>query len=219
MPAPLAVGVHGASGRMGRLVLAEIEAAPDLSLAWACGRDLPASLACDVIVDFSVPDGLRRLLTVAPAPIVSGTTGLTLGDEPPVALLHAPNFSLGVAVLARLVREAARALPDYDVEIVEIHHNAKRDAPSGTAIRLAEGLGERVNGHDGLRRPGTVGMHAVRAGDTIGEHTVYLAGGGERLELRHVATQRSVFARGALHCARWIVGRPPGRYRFEDTIP
>ena len=221
----LRVGVHGATGRVGRLVVVEVEAAPDLSLAWACGRDLPEDLSADVIVDFSTPPGLRRLLAHARAPVVSGTTGLAPGDLPPdnpaassLAVLHSPNVSAGVAVLARLVQDAARALPGYDVEIVELHHNAKRDAPSGTALRLVEGLGPQVSGRTGPRTPGEVGLHAVRAGDAVGEHTVYLAGPGERLQLGHIATQRVVFAHGALRAARWLIGRPPGRYRFEDVL-
>lgn len=214
----LRVGVHGASGRMGRMVLAELEAAPDLAVAWACGRDLPADLDCDVIVDFSTPDALRRLLAAGAAPVVTGTTGLEVEAPPGRAVLHAPNFSLGVAVLKRLVREAARALPGWDTEIVELHHHGKRDAPSGTALALAEGLGPVVRGHDGLRVPGTVGVHAVRGGDIVGEHTVYLCGPGERLQLGHVATHRGLFAAGAVRAARWIMGRPPGLYHLDDVL-
>lgn len=215
---PLRVGVHGATGRMGRLVLAEVEAAPDLAVAWACGRELPADLEADVIVDFSTPEAFARLLAHVGGPVVSGTTGMTPPAAPRVPLLHAANFSLGVAVLARLVAEAARALPDFDLEVVELHHSAKRDAPSGTALRLVAGLGEPVVGRAGLRRPGEIGMHGVRAGDAFGEHTVYLGGPGERLELRHVATRREVFAQGAVRCARWLVGRPPALYRIEDAL-
>lgn len=216
--ARLRVGVHGASGRMGRMVLAELEAATDLSLAWACGRELPADLDCDVIVDFSTPEGLRRLLGVGTAPVVTGTTGLVVEPPKARAVLHAPNFSLGVAVLKRLVRDAARALPGWDAEIVELHHHHKRDAPSGTALALAQGLGPVVHGHDGLRVAGTVGVHAVRGGDIVGEHTVYLCGPGERLQLGHVATHRGLFAAGALRAARWIVGRPPGLYQIDDVL-
>lgn len=198
---------------MGRLVLAEVEAAPDLTVAWA-GRTVGD---CDVIIDFSTPDGLLALLAVARVPVVSGTTG---ADLPGVTIpfLHAANFSLGVAVLARLVREAAAALPGYDVELVELHHKHKRDAPSGTAIRLVEGLGPRVDGRTGPRVPGEVGVHAVRGGDIIGEHRVFLCGPGERLELAHVATHRGLFAAGAVAAARWIVGKPAGRYTIEDVL-
>ena len=226
--------MHGATGRMGALVRAGIEAAPDLAIAWACGRGGLAGLgaaehgAAEVIIDFSTPDGLRSLLAAAAeqgVAVVSGTTGGEIPETAAIPFLHAANFSIGVAVLARLVAEAARVLPGFDAEIVEIHHSAKRDAPSGTALRLAaalqggrDGAGELVNGRSGLRAPGSIGLHAVRAGDVIGEHTVLLAGAGERLELRHIASQRSVFAGGAITAARWLRGRPPGRYTIEDMI-
>ncbi|MDP2310336.1 MAG: 4-hydroxy-tetrahydrodipicolinate reductase [Pseudomonadota bacterium] len=216
------VGVHGATGRMGRLVLPEIEAAPDLELAWACGRELPSPLDADVIIDFSTPDGLRRLLAQAPCPVVTGTTGMTpaelLAANPALAVLHSANFSLGVAVLARLVRDAAQALPGYDIEVVELHHKHKRDAPSGTALHLVEGLGTVVSGRTGPRGDGEIGVHAVRGGDIVGEHRVYLSGPGERLELAHVATHRGLFASGAVAAARWLVGKPAGLYRIEDVI-
>jgi 4-hydroxy-tetrahydrodipicolinate reductase len=203
---------------MGRLVLAEIEAADDITLAWACGKDLPGDLDADVIVDFSTPDGLLHLLERAPCPVVSGTTGVVLPTVTTIPVLHAANFSLGVAVLARLVREAAAALPGYDLEVVELHHKHKRDAPSGTALRLVEGLGPQVSGRTGARAPGEVGLHAVRGGDIVGEHRVYLCGPGERIELAHVATHRGLFAAGAVAAARWIVQKPAGFYRIEDVI-
>ena len=202
---------------MGRLVCAEVEAAPDLTLAWAGGRSLPDSLDADVIVDFSTPDGLRALLARAPCPVVSGTTGVTVDAPPGLALLHAPNFSLGVAVLADLVRRAHAALPGWEVEIVELHHSAKRDAPSGTALRLAEGLGPVVDHHPGLREPGTVGVHAVRGGDVVGDHIVMFAGDGERVELVHKASSRDTFARGALRAAEWIMGKPAGLYTMSQV--
>lgn len=209
------VGVHGATGRMGKLVLEQL-AASDLELAWATGGAAP-ELPCDVIIDFSTPDGLRALLASATAPVVSGTTGIVV-TETRVPLLHAANFSLGVAVLAKLVREARAALRGWDLEVVELHHNQKRDAPSGTAIRLVDGLGPRVDGRTGPRHPGEIGMHAVRGGDIVGEHRVYLCGPGERLELAHVATHRGLFAAGALAAARWIVGKPVGIYTIEDVL-
>ena len=212
------VGVAGATGRMGQQVLAEIAAAPDLELAWAAGRQLPHDLSADVVIDFSTPDGFATLLEWVEGPLVSGVTGITPPDAPRMPLLHAPNFSLGVAVLARLVREAAAALPEWDVEVVELHHNQKRDAPSGTALRLVEGLGPRVDGRTGPRVPGEIGMHAVRGGDIVGEHRVYLCGPGERLELTHVATHRGLFAAGAVAGARWLLGRTPGRYTIDDVV-
>lgn len=212
------VGVHGAGGRMGRIVLAEIEAADDLVLAFACDVDRPEALDADVIVDFSSPEGFAALLAKSRVPVVSGTTGIAPPSSPPVALVHAANFSIGVAVLARLVREARAALPDWDLEVVELHHNQKRDAPSGTALRLVEGLGPQVNGRVGPRAPGEIGMHAVRGGDIVGEHQVYLCGQGERIQLTHVATHRGLFAAGALRAARWVVGRPPGLYSLDDVL-
>jgi 4-hydroxy-tetrahydrodipicolinate reductase len=203
---------------MGRLVLAELDAASDLTLAWSAGRVLPDALDADVIIDFSTPDGLLRLLDHASCPVVSGTTGVVLPDRVAVPFLHAANFSLGVAVLARLVREAAAALPSWDVELVELHHRHKRDAPSGTALRLIDGLGAPVSGRTGPRVPGEIGVHAVRGGDIVGEHRVYLCGPGERIELAHVATHRGLFAAGAVTAARWIVGKPPGRYQIEDVL-
>ena len=214
----LQVGVHGATGRMGRMVLAALESSPDLALAWACGSAGPAAWEADVVVDFSTPRGFERLLRHAMSPIVSGTTDLVPPEAPPMALLHAPNFSLGIAVLTRLVREAHAALPGWDVEVVELHHNAKRDAPSGTALRLAQGLGRSVLGRSGAREPGTVGMHAVRGGDIVGEHHVYLCGPGERIQLAHVAHSRELFAVGALRAARWLVGKPAGVYALEDVL-
>ena len=212
------VGVNGATGRMGRLVVEEIARHDDLVLAWACGRELPADVDADVVIDFSTPEGVERLLAGARCPVVTGTTGWTPPTQPRVALLHAANFSLGVAVLARLVREAAAALPGWDAEIVELHHNQKRDAPSGTALRLAEGLGQVRVGRDGARGQGEIGIHAVRGGDIVGEHRVYLCGPGERVELAHVATHRGLFAAGAVRCARWLRGRPPGLYSISSVI-
>lgn len=212
------VGVHGATGRMGRMVVEELGRHADLELAWTAGRALPARLDADVIVDFSAPPAAAALLARSPCPVVSGTTGWTPPSDPPVALLHAANFSLGVAVLVRLVREAAAALPGWDAEIVELHHRHKQDAPSGTALRLAEGLGPLRVGRDGPRVPGELGVHAVRGGDIVGEHHVYLCGEGERVQLGHVATHRGLFAAGAVRCARWLRGRAPGLYAIDHVI-
>jgi 4-hydroxy-tetrahydrodipicolinate reductase len=203
-----------------------IAATPGTDLAWACGRTPPADPRADVIVDFSTPDGLDALLGWAPCPVVSGTTGgPALTASPRVALLQAANFSIGVAVLARLARDAARALGGWDVEIVELHHTAKRDAPSGTALRLADAVDEgrggkapRAPGRTGPHHAGEIGLHAVRGGDIVGEHTLYMIGAGERLQLGHVATNRALFAQGALRCARWLAGRAPGRYTIEDVL-
>jgi len=148
-----------------------------------------------------------------------------------VPCLLAANMSLGVSVLLRVVRDVAAALGDaYDVEIVEAHHNKKKDAPSGTALALGEaaaaGLGRKlddvaVHGRRGMvgeRTAREIGFHAVRAGDIVGEHTVLFGGQGERVEVRHVATSRDTFARGALRAARFIASRPPGRYTMADVL-
>jgi 4-hydroxy-tetrahydrodipicolinate reductase len=192
----------------------------------------------DVVVDFSAPIATRELAplaAVAGSAIVSGTTGLDDGAREAldraarsVAVLWEPNTSIGVHVLARLVTQAATALSDWDVEIVEMHHRAKVDAPSGTAMRLAEAAqrgrasATRIvhgrRGTSGPRAPEEIGVHALRGGDVVGDHVVYLAGGGERIELVHRATSRDVFAHGALRAARWIAGRPPGRYSLGDML-
>jgi 4-hydroxy-tetrahydrodipicolinate reductase len=192
----------------------------------------------DVVVDFSAPSVTSALASVAAnagTAIVSGTTGL--GEEARnaldraasrVAVLWEPNMSVGVLVLTRLVAQAAAALAAWDIEVVETHHRAKIDAPSGTALRLVESMQRALgrttspvhgrHGKPGPRPEGEIGMHALRGGDIVGDHTVHLMGGGERLELTHRATSRDVFAHGALRAARWIAGRPAGRYALDDVI-
>ncbi len=178
--------------------------------------DVPAF---DVAIDFSVPTGFDRILALClqrNASLVSGTTGLddsqksALDDASArIATLWASNFSLGVAVLTALVERAARALPDWDCDIVEMHHKRKLDAPSGTALSL--GLAAQQGG-------ATPRCASLRAGDIIGEHTVQFTSDGERIELIHRAGNRDIFARGALHAAVKLVGRPPGVYRLGDLI-
>lgn len=194
--------------------------------------------AADAVIDFSAPGATAALAPLAASrgtAIVTGTTGLD--DDARAALARAagrvpvlaePNMSVGVHVLARIVEQAALALSDFDVEIVETHHRAKIDAPSGTALRLAEvvlgakaGASRQVHGRHGkpgARRVEEIGMHAVRGGDVIGDHVVHLLGGGERLELTHRATSRDVFAHGALRVARWIAGKPAGTYTLRDVL-
>jgi 4-hydroxy-tetrahydrodipicolinate reductase len=197
--------------------------------------------ACDVAIDFSLPGSTLALLRAAArsgTPCVVGTTGFhdaerreleSLSEKLP--LVWAPNFSVAVHVLAELVRRAAELLgPRYDAEIVELHHAAKRDAPSGTALWLgravAEGreqsLDERVvlgrSGDEGPRPEGAIGIQALRGGDNPGEHTVLFLGEGERLELAHRATTRDHFARGAVRAARWLIGRPPGLYGMDRVL-
>jgi 4-hydroxy-tetrahydrodipicolinate reductase len=191
-----------------------------------------------VIVDFSVPSATVALASIAAktgSALVSGTTGL--GDDAraaldraskQVAVLWEPNMSIGAHVLGRLVSQAASALADWDVEIVEIHHRAKVDAPSGTAMRLADtvqnaraGAAQVVHGRHGKRgprAPAEVGVHSLRGGDVVGDHVVHLIGDGEQIELGHRATSRDVFAQGALRAARWIHSRGAGLYTMDDVL-
>lgn len=194
----------------------------------------------DIVVDFSGPAGLASALDHCQAhgiPLVTGTTGIDAALEARlvraaerIAVLRAANFSLGIAVLTRLLKEAAAALPDWDLDIVEAHHGRKEDAPSGTALALGEAAaGARGTsladaavyareGRPGARKGGTIGFAVVRGGDIVGEHTAWLMSGGERLELGHRATDRAIFARGALEAAKWLTGRAPGAWTIDHVI-
>lgn len=191
----------------------------------------------DVVVDFSHADGLRAALEYClctGTALVTGTTGCDAAllarlqaASARIGVLHAANFSLGVAMLARLSRLAAAALPGWDAEIVEAHHAAKRDAPSGTALMLGDAVAQARSSADGraaapdrrgARVPGSIGYAVVRGGDIVGEHTVMLIGQGERLELAHRATDRAVFARGALQAAVWLRGRGAGAWTLDDVL-
>lgn len=175
--------------------------------------------AFDVAIDFSLPEGFDAVLGLCQARgagLVSGTTGLSVAQQAALAaaattipVAWASNFSLGVAVLHDLVERAARALPGWDCDIVEAHHTRKLDAPSGTALTLGDAAG--AGG-------ATPRYASLRAGDIVGEHLVQFAGQGERLELVHRATNRDIFARGALHVARRLAGRAPGLYRIADLL-
>lgn len=212
-------------------------AAPPLEFSAA----LDPEAQIDVLLDFSLADSFDAGLALARArgcAFVSGTTGLrpvqfqALDDAAQsIPVLWASNFSLGVAALCSVASLATRLLgPGFDVEIVETHHRHKRDAPSGTAITLAEAVAaargvipDEVirsgrSGMTGERVPGEIGVLAVRGGDVVGEHSVLLLGEGERLELAHRVSDRAVFARGAVAAARWIRGRPPGRYDVADIF-
>jgi 4-hydroxy-tetrahydrodipicolinate reductase len=203
-------------------------------------KDLEAAVkaGAPVAIDFAGPDATRALCELAAESkiaVVSGTTGLDDAarralDEAAksTAVLWEPNMSVGIYVLGQLVERAVRMLgPDYDIEIVEAHHDQKADAPSGTAMRLAEMAqrgreGTRLvhgrEGRPGPRQKSEIGMHAVRGGDVVGDHTVTLFGQGERIELSHRASNRDLFARGALRCAAWIAGKPAGRYGLADVL-
>ena len=194
----------------------------------------------EVLIDFSNPAGTRvalqwcRKLQTA---MVIGTTGLTDADHETIdqasaeiAVLQAPNMSMGVNLLLNLAATAAGRLgDDYDIEITETHHRYKKDAPSGTALALARAVCDATgrtddnlafdrHGPDVPRKPRQIGMHALRSGDVVGRHTVSFATLGEELQLTHVATNRDIFARGALRAAKWLAGRKPGRYHMADVL-
>jgi 4-hydroxy-tetrahydrodipicolinate reductase len=249
------IGVTGATGRMGREVLAATDDRQDCTVAFAVTREpngrtvgdveiesadrfdeLLAEREPAVVIDFTGPDSATdyaRACAEADVAFVTGTTGFNddglasleaASDEIP--LLHAPNFARGVQALLNAVGEAVRNLPGYDVELVETHHNAKRDAPSGTANRLLseiEANGDfagRTHGREGEdpREEREIGVHALRAGNVTGEHEVVLAGNHEELRLTHRAEDRGVFAAGAVDAAVWIAGRKAGSYDFADVI-
>jgi 4-hydroxy-tetrahydrodipicolinate reductase len=238
-----AIGIYGSSGRMGRAIADAIAVAGATLAGGADARDDPAPLArsADVLLDFSTASGVEAHLAAARAagtPIVIGTTGLSAAQHvlidaaaADIAVLQTGNTSLGVTLLATLVREAAARLgTDWDIEIVEMHHRHKLDAPSGTALLLGEaaaaGRGSTLSelrvderfGLVGARCEGTIGMAALRGGSVVGDHNVILAGEGERIELGHYAQDRSIFARGAVKAALWLAGQPAGRYRMGDVL-
>jgi 4-hydroxy-tetrahydrodipicolinate reductase len=224
--------LFGASGRMGKAIAEAVAGRADANIAEGDG---------DLFIDFSVPEALQEHLDAARQagkPIVVGTTGLTdqhqrLIDEASteIAVLQAANTSLGVNLLAYLVREAAGRLGEqWDIEIVEMHHRHKADAPSGTALLLgeaaAEGRGVPLSeisdrGRDGItgpRQPGHIGFASLRGGSVAGDHQLIFAAEGERIELGHRAESRAIFARGAIEAALWLKDRPPGRYSMTDVL-
>jgi 4-hydroxy-tetrahydrodipicolinate reductase len=226
------IQIFGATGRMGRAIAEAAAGRADLRIA---------DDEADVFVDFSAADALERNLDTARAtgkPILVGTTGLSGAHRAlieaasaDIAVIEAANTSLGVNLLSHLVREAARRLgEDWDIEIAEMHHRMKADAPSGTALMLgraaAEGRGvdlEAVSdrardGISGPREPGHIGFAALRGGTVAGEHQVIFASDHERIELAHRAESRAIFARGAIAAALWLAGKPAGRYTMADVL-
>ena len=193
-----------------------------------------------VVIDFSLPEGTMTVLPLcrqAGRPVVIGTTGLTESQQAEVAdaasdipIVHAANYSVGINVLLSVAAELAATLgPDYDIEIAETHHRFKKDAPSGTAIALARSLCEATGreygdaavlgrGGHAPRKPGEIGIHALRVGDTVGEHAVHFGCLGETVTISHSAHTRDTFARGALRAAEWVVGKPAGLYDMRDVL-
>jgi 4-hydroxy-tetrahydrodipicolinate reductase len=251
--------VVGALGRMGEHVREALDESDALVLGGALeaaghpaiGSTLAAGVevsddakqafeGCAVAIDFTLPAATLANLAVAAdlgTAYVTGTTGFTSAQHAElealaarIPILHAPNFSVAVNVLAWLTREASRRLPDYDAEIVELHHKAKRDAPSGTALRLAEAVAEGRDqtladhlvleraGDIGARPDAAIGVQTLRGGDNAGEHVVHFIGTGERVELVHRSHTRAHFARGAVRAAAWLAGRQPGLYRIEQVL-
>ncbi len=190
----------------------------------------------DVLIDFTIAKAAVNNVSTAASlgiDLVVGTTGFSSGQHSQmkeaidghVAAVITPNFALGVNVFWKLVADAAAALKGYDIEIIEAHHNQKKDAPSGTALATVQAiktaLGERevVYGREGVMPRGKeIGVHAVRGGDIVGDHTVLLAGAGERLEIKHQAHSRTAFASGAVLAADWVAGKEPGIYTMADVL-
>ncbi|MBW2736306.1 MAG: 4-hydroxy-tetrahydrodipicolinate reductase [Deltaproteobacteria bacterium] len=262
------VGVAGAAGRMGQMLVREVVGTEGLVLGAAtemaghaalgrdaavvaglepCGVELSAQprdlvTHIDVAIDFTTPAhsiDLAKQAAKTGCRLVIGTTGLDETQRTQLqhaakntSIVWAPNMSVGVNVLLRLVAEAARLLgPDFDLEIVEAHHKHKVDAPSGTALRIAEVLAEATadrgsldaracHGREGIspREPAQIGLHSVRGGDVVGDHTVLYCGEGERLELIHRASSRQTFTRGAARAAQWVAHRAPGLYDMQDVL-
>lgn len=254
------IGIIGATGRMGQQLLQLAESCEDTCIGAAVAHTASSSLGkrvaeqvevsadvekaaadVDVLIDFSLPVALADNLAAAvrqQTPIVVCTTGLDDAQKQQLAtaskstaVLYAANTSLGVNVLLNLVRLASKALGEHaDIEIVEAHHTAKRDAPSGTALALGEaaaaGRGQTLatvaeyqrNHNDQPYQPGSIGFASLRAGDIVGEHTVYLVSGGERLELTHRVADRKTFAEGALNAARWLMLQKSGFYTMNHVL-
>ena len=250
------VGIYGAAGRVGRLLIENLknddsakvsaihiskEIDFNISEDIVVTNDVATLLeSCDVVIDFTLPNGTEALLEATlknPKPLVIATTGLSkhqlnlLSEVSKVApILYATNMSLGVAILNKLAAIASKALEDFDIEIVEMHHKHKKDAPSGTALTLAEHTAKargldldsvRVSGRDGNigeRSKDEIAVMALRGGDIVGRHTAGFYNDGEFIELNHTATSRDTFAKGAIKSAKWLVGKDSGLYNITDCL-
>ena len=250
------VGVAGYTGRVGQLLIAELQSGSwiGLELAGGCAPDAsdadyftskdPSELfeRSDIVIDFTRPEATiahAKLAAETGTKMIIGTTGLTNDDEAGLstaaentAIVYAANMSVGVNMLLALVEKAAKALgpDDWDIEIFESHHKYKVDAPSGTALAIGKSAAKgRDVDHDkvatrardgitGERETGTIGYSVARGGDVVGEHTAYFYSEGERIELTHIATNRALFARGALRAASWLNDKPNGLYSMKDVL-
>ena len=248
-------GIVGATGRVGQILVNIIKNSDDkLSAVMFEGmqtiefesqtiitNDAKTLLEnCEVVIDFSAPIATQNLLEAAienPKPLVIATTGLNdhqknlmIEASKKAPILYATNMSLGVAILNKLVALVSEKLRDFDIEIVEQHHHFKVDAPSGTALTLAESCAKARNlelkevmitgrsGHVGARSKDEIGVFAIRGGDVVGRHTVGFYNEGEFLELNHTATSRETFARGAIKVSKWLVNQKPGLYSINDAL-
>jgi 4-hydroxy-tetrahydrodipicolinate reductase len=259
------IAIAGASGRMGRMLIEGVLASDDLALGAALdradspdlgtdagaflgratgvriGSDLAVLAGCDVLIDFTRPEGtLEHLAACAQRGVrlVIGTTGFDAAGKQAIraaaertAIVFAPNMSVGVNATFKLLQVAAQILGSgYDIEIIEAHHRHKVDAPSGTALKMgeviADALGQPLDdlavyareGHTGERRPGSIGFSAIRGGDIVGDHTVLFAGTGERIEITHKSASRMTYAMGSLRAARFLAARATGLYDMSDVL-
>ena len=250
------VGVYGGTGRVGKLLLEDLKTEEALELSTVFVRNEldfaidPSALvtndidtflkACDVVVDFSLPEATQALLERAletPKPLVIATTGMNAHQfnlmkeaSELMPVLYATNMSLGVAVLSKLVEQASRVLEGFDIEIVEMHHKHKKDAPSGTALTLGESAAKgrgldldkvRVsgrNGNIGERSEDEIAVMALRGGDIVGRHTVGFYNDGEFIEMNHTATSRHTFSKGALRASKWLTAQQSGLYNISDCL-
>ena len=233
------IAIFGSAGRMGQAIANAADHAGCTHAGIDIGGDAAAlAKISDVIVDFSAPDALAAHLAaarLAGTPILIGTTGLDGSHQAmiddaakEIAIIQAANTSLGINLLSALIEQAtARLGDDWDIEVVEMHHRHKIDAPSGTALLLgqaaANGRGKSLPelsrfDRDGLRDVGSIGFASLRGGSVAGDHMVILAADGERIELGHRAEDRSIFARGAVKAALWLSGKPAGRYTMADVL-
>jgi len=238
------VAITGASGRMGKMLIEAVEAAEDCTLHVTLnkGDDVRAGLAgADVLIDFTRPEATLAHLAICAdlgVKTVVGTTGFDAAQKAELAriaertaIVFAPNMSVGVNVVLKLLDMAARAMNEgFDIEIVEAHHRNKVDAPSGTALQMgqvvADALGRDLKacavygreGVTGVRDPSTIGFATVRGGDVIGDHTVLFAGTGERIEISHKASNRGIYAQGSLRAARFLAGQKTGLFGMDDVL-
>jgi 4-hydroxy-tetrahydrodipicolinate reductase len=251
------ITICGAAGRMGRAILAvarelniQIIGALEHDRNEAIGTGNPTIFSIndlqkflvntDVMIDFTNPESTLKSLKIAEkcnVPVVIGTTGFSDEQKKTIVeisknipIVFSPNMSVGINILLKLVEIIAKKIPDYDIEIVELHHNKKKDSPSGTAAKLAEvaaySIGKNINdvgvysrhSADTIRKKNEIGILSIRAGDVIGDHTVYFVGSGERIELVHRAHSRNTFAAGAIRAAKWLSNKKFGLYDMTDVL-